>query len=208
MGAGDDVPAAIKRMGYKVTELKEEDIKAAKLKKFDAVVIGIRAYNTHTWLMARKPELLAYMQAGGNVIVQYNTANFLSGGASAMDSVGIYPMKVGRDRVTVENAPVEVLAPQHPALNFPNKIAQADFDGWAQERGLYFPSEWSKEYTPLFSMNDPNEPKQQGSVLIAKVGKGNYIYTGLSFFRQLPAGVPGAYRLFANLLSIGKPLNK
>lgn len=208
MGAGDDVPEAIRRMGYQVTELKEADIQFATLKKYDAVVIGIRAYNTHTWLFGKKPELQKFMENGGNVIVQYNTANFLSGGASAMDSVGIYPMKVGRDRVTVENAPVTILAPKHSALNYPNTITEDDFKLWSQERGLYFPSTWSANYTPLISMADPSEPKQDGSILVAKVGKGNYIYTGISFFRQLPAGVPGAYRLFANLISIGKPKNK
>ncbi len=208
MGAGDDVPEAIRRMGYKVTELKETDIQFASLKKFDAVVIGIRAYNTHPWLFAKKPELKKFMENGGNVIVQYNTANFLSGGLSAMDSVGIYPMKVGRDRVTVENAPVTILAPKHPALNYPNVITEADFKYWVQERGLYYPSEWNSKYTALISMADPNEPKQDGAILVAKVGKGNYIYTGISFFRQLPAGVPGAFRLFANLLSLGKQKTK
>jgi hypothetical protein len=204
MGAGDDVPEAIRRMGFKVTELKETDIQFASLKKFDAVVIGIRAYNTHPWLFAKKLELQKFMENGGNVIVQYNTANFLSGGLSAMDSVGIYPIKVGRDRVTVENAPVSILASKHPALNYPNVITDADFKYWVQERGLYYPSEWNRKYTALISMADPNEPKQDGAILVAKVGKGNYVYTGISFFRQLPAGVPGAYRLFANLLSLGK----
>ena len=202
MGAGDDVPEALRLMGYKVDLLTAPEVSAAKLAVYQAVVVGIRAYNQFPWLKAKKPELMAYMEQGGNVIVQYNTANFLSGGASALDSIGPFPMKVSNDRVTVEGSQVRFLYPEHPILNRPNRLSTADFEGWIQERGLYFPKEWAADYTPLFGMNDPGEPETKGALLVASVGKGNYIYTGISFFRELPAGVPGAYRLFANMLAL------
>lgn len=203
VGAGDDVPAGLRLMGYQVDVLTEADVAASKLKIYDAVVVGIRAYNTHEWLRLRKPELMDYMRQGGNVIVQYNTNNFLSGG-STLDSIAPYPIKIGRERTTVEGSPVSLLALAHPALNTPNKITEADFTGWVQERGLYYPSTWAANYTPILGMTDPGEKEQQGPLLIAPVGKGHYVYTGISFFRQLPAGVPGAYRLMANLIALGK----
>lgn len=143
--------------------------------------------------------LLDYVKEGGNLIVQYNTNRRLK-----VDDLAPYHLQLSRDRVTDENASVTILNPNHSLLNFPNKITTQDFEGWVQERGLYFPNEWSEEFTPLLSMNDKGESSKEGSLLVAKYGKGNYIYTGLSFFREFPAGVSGAYRLFANLLSAGK----
>jgi hypothetical protein len=141
--------------------------------------------------------LLEYVEKGGNMIVQYNTSR-------RVDVAAPFTLELSRDRVTDEFAKVTVLAKEHSLMNFPNKITEKDFDGWVQERGLYFPGSWSKEYTPILSMNDKGETPKEGSLLVAKYGKGNYMYTGLSFFRELPAGVSGAYKLFANMLSIGK----
>jgi hypothetical protein len=145
------------------------------------------------------PLLLDYVQNGGTVIVQYNT-NF----RLQTDTFSPYPLRLSRDRVAEENAPVKILLPDHPALNFPNKITQADFEGWIQERGLYFPNEWVEEFDALLSSHDTGEDAKNGGLLVAKYGKGYYVYTGYSWFRELPAGVAGAYRLFANLISLGK----
>ena len=139
-----------------------------------------------------------YVAKGGNLILQYNTNHRM-----VTPDIAPYALKLSRDRVTDEHSEVKILAPDHTVLNSPNKITLADFDGWVQERGLYFPNEWADEFTPILGMNDKEYPETKGSLLVASHGKGHYIYTGLSFFRELPAGVPGAYRLFANLLSIG-----
>ncbi len=194
-GSGDAVPESLRQIGYKVTEILPEEITNETLSKFDAVVIGIRAYNTKKALQFKQKHILAYVKNGGNVIVQYNTNR-------RVDIKPPYKLKLSRDRVTDENAKVTMLAKEHTVLNFPNKIETTDFEGWVQERGLYFPNEWGDEFTPILAMNDKGESSKKGSLLIAKHGKGNYIYTGLSFFRELPAGVPGAYKLFANLLSV------
>jgi len=196
-GAGDAVPESLEQIGYKVKMIKPEEINEENLKQFDAVVVGIRAYNTVAELKYKQKFLLEYVKNGGNMIVQYNTSR-------RVDVAAPYQLKLSRDRVTDENAKVTVLAKDHSVMNFPNQISEKDFDGWVQERGLYFPSSWGPEYTPVLSMYDAGETPKKGSLLVAKYGKGNYIYTGLSFFRELPAGVPGAYKLFANLLSIGK----
>jgi hypothetical protein len=203
-GAGDSVAENLTQMGYAVTELTGADLTPANLKRFDAVVIGVRAFNERTDLKDNFPGLLAYVEAGGTVIAQYNRPNALK-----TQQLGPYKLSIQGNapafRVTDEKSPVSFLSPDHRALNAPNHIAPSDFDGWVQERGAYFPSSWDEEhYTPLFAMNDPGEAPLQGSVLVAKYGKGHYVYTGLGFFRQLPAGVPGAYRLFANLLSLGQ----
>jgi hypothetical protein len=195
-GAGDAVPESLEQIGYKVKMINPEEINAENLKQFDAVVVGIRAYNTVSELKYKQKFLLEYVENGGNMIVQYNTSR-------RVDVAAPYELALSRDRVTDENAKVTVLAKDHSVMNFPNQISEKDFDGWVQERGLYFPSKWSSEYTPILSMNDSGESAKKGSLLVTKYGKGNYIYTGLSFFRELPAGVPGAYKLFANLLSIG-----
>ncbi|WP_299127799.1 PIG-L family deacetylase [uncultured Winogradskyella sp.] len=198
-GAGDVVPESLRQIGYNVTIIKPEQISAENLVNFDAIVIGIRAYNILDGLKFKQKFLLDYVKNGGNMIVQYNTSRRLK-----TNTIAPYDLQLSRDRVTDETAEVTILDPNHPILNFPNKITQKDFDGWVQERGLYFPNQWAKEFTPLLEMRDKGETSKQGSLLVAKYGKGNYIYTGLSFFREFPAGVSGAYRLFANLLSAGK----
>lgn len=198
-GAGDVVPESLRQIGYKVTIIKPEQISPENLSNFDAIVVGIRAYNIVDELKFKQKFLLDYVKEGGNLVIQYNTNRRLK-----VDNLAPYDLKLSRDRVTDENALVRILEPNHPVLNFPNKITIQDFEGWVQERGLYFPNEWSKEFTPLLASNDKGESSKEGALLVAKYGKGNYIYTGLSFFREFPAGVSGAYRLFANLLSAGK----
>ena len=199
-GAGDVVPESLQQIGYQVTTITPESISEKTLQSFDAIVIGIRAYNTVEALKFKQKHLLEYVKNGGNLIIQYNTSHRLK----VKENLGPYPLKLSRDRVTDENATIKLLANDHPVLNTPNKITNKDFDGWVQERGLYFPNEWSKEYVPIISANDKGESEKKGALLIAKYGKGHYVYTGLSFFREFPAGVSGAYRLFANMLSLGK----
>jgi LmbE family N-acetylglucosaminyl deacetylase len=196
VGAGDDVPAALRQMGYTVTLLAENDLTPTNLRTFDAVVLGIRAWNTLPWLAARQPELLAYVAAGGTLITQYNTV-----GGLLSDNLGPYPLKVANKRVTDETATVEFLQPADPLLNRPNKLSADDFKGWVQEQGLYYPELFDARYTPLLRSHDPDEAPLSGALLVARYGRGTYVYSGLSFFRQLPAGVPGAMRLFANLLA-------
>ncbi len=200
-GAGDAVPENLELIGYDVTMLTDDEITLDNLKKYDAVIMGIRAYNTNERIGFYQKELLAYVHQGGNLIVQYNTRHRLK-----IENLAPYMLKLSRDRVTQEDAEAIFLAPKHPVLNTPNKITKADFDGWVQERGLYFPEEWSSEFTPILSWYDEGEEEnpKKGSLLIAKYGKGNYVYTGISFFRELPAGVPGAFRLFTNIISLEK----
>lgn len=198
-GAGDVVPESLQQIGYNVVTLSPKDITEETLSNFDAVVVGIRAYNIVEELNNKQTILFDFVEKGGNMIVQYNTSRRLK-----VDNIAPYELKLSRDRVTEENAEVRFLAPNHELLNFPNKISTKDFEGWTQERGLYFPNEWGNEFTPILSLNDKGETPKDGSLLVAKHGKGHYIYTGLSFFREFPAGVSGAYRLFANMLSIGK----
>ncbi len=197
-GAGDAIPESLKQIGYNVTTILPSEISLENLQKFDAVVVGIRAYNTVPELAFKQTELNSYVNNGGTLLLQYNTSRGM-----ANKSFGPLPLTLSRDRVTNENSDVRILAPNHTVMNSPNKITQNDFKNWVQERGLYFPNEWAPEFTPILGMNDKDYPETKGSLLVAKYGKGYYIYTGLSFFRELPAGVPGAYRLFANLLSIG-----
>lgn len=199
-GAGDTVPESLRQIGYKVTSIDPESITTENIKSYDAIVVGIRAYNTIDQLKFKQQYLLEYVKNGGNLILQYNTNHSLK----VADNLGPYPLKLSRDRVTDENAKINFLSPEHPVLNTPNKITDKDFNGWVQERGLYFPNEWSKDYTPILSTKDAGETEKKGALLVAKYGKGYYIYTGLSFFREFPAGVPGAYRLFANMISLGK----
>ncbi|WP_299672247.1 PIG-L family deacetylase [uncultured Polaribacter sp.] len=196
-GAGDRVPENLRQIGYTVVEINPSEINAENLHEYDAIVLGIRAYNVEKELKFKQKYLLDYVEKGGNMIVQYNTNRGVAIAAP-------FPLKLSRDRVTDEFAEVRILDKNNSLLNFPNKITAADFDGWVQERGLYFPGSWDAAYTPVLSMNDKGETPKNGSLLIAKYGKGNYIYTGLSFFRELPAGVSGAYKLFANLLAAGK----
>jgi len=198
-GAGDVVPESLQQIGYNVVKIKPEDITAENLARFDAVVVGIRAYNIVDELKYKQELLFNFVEKGGNMIVQYNTSRRIK-----VDKIAPYDLSLSRDRVTDETAEVRILNPNHELLNFPNTITEKDFEGWTQERGLYFPNEWAAEFTPLISLNDKGESPKDGSLLVAKHGKGHYIYTGLSFFREFPAGVSGAYRLFANMLSIGK----
>jgi LmbE family N-acetylglucosaminyl deacetylase len=201
-GAGDDIPASLQQIGYKVEMLGEKDLTPENLAKYDAVIMGIRAYNTVDALAYRQANLLEYAKRGGTLIVQYNT-NFEY--KVEPKELAPYSLNVSRDRVTDENAEVRFLKPDHKILNQPNKITAQDFSGWVQERGLYFPNDWDKaNFEAILSSNDPGEPARDGGLLVAKYGSGYYIYTGYSWFRQLPAGVSGAYRLFANMLSIGK----
>ena len=204
-GAGDEIPESLIQIGYKVEKIDPTAIQAGSLAKFDAIVVGIRAYNVVDELKFKQRYLLDYVKEGGNLIIQYNTAgrNGLD-----MENLAPYPLSISRDRVTDETSNVSILAKTHPLVIYPNKITQNDFNGWVQERGLYFPDQWSKEFTPILSMNDEGEPALSGSLLVAPYGKGNYIYTGLSFFRELPAGVTGAYRLFANMLSLQQESQK
>jgi LmbE family N-acetylglucosaminyl deacetylase len=196
MGSGDQGPDALRQMGFHVTLLADEDVEQMDLTRFDAIVAGVRAYNTRPRLRALQRRLLQYAEAGGRLVLQYDTAD-----EALQDRLGPYPMRISRDRVTVEDAPMTLLRPEHPLLMMPNRIGAADFDGWVQERGLYFANPWDPRYESVVSCHDPGEPAREGGLLIARIGKGEFIYTGYAFFRQLPAGVPGAWRLFANLVS-------
>lgn len=198
-GAGDKVAQDLEEMGFTVTMLDEKDITDDNLKKFDAVITGIRAYNVHEWLSAKYDILMNYIKNGGNMIVQYNTNNFIS---SVPPKIGPYNFSISRTRVTDEHADVKILTPDHPALKYPNIITQKDFEGWIQERSIYQAENIDNNYTAPFGMNDANETQSNGSLIIAKYGKGNFVYTGLVFFRELPAGVAGAYRLMANLIAL------
>jgi len=200
-GAGDDVAQCLRQAGFDVTILDEKKILTESLSQYEAIVTGIRAYNTIENIDALYGPLMNYIEAGGNLVVQYNTSNFIS---SINSAIGPYPFKITRDRVTVENTLVQFDDPTHFLLNSPNKISMTDFNGWVQERGLYFAGELAPEYKTVISMNDPGEKPNAGSLIITQKGKGYFIYTGISFFRQLPAGVPGAYRLMTNLLNAGK----
>ena len=201
MGAGDNVPSSLEQIGYTVHSIDPATITKESLLKYDAIVLGIRAYNVLDELKFKQKMLFNYVQQGGTVIVQYNTAGRWG---KQIENIAPYPLKISRDRVTNENSEVTILAKEHSVINFPNRITTKDFNGWVQERGLYFPNDWDSKFTPILQMKDDGETPKKGSLLIAPYGKGNYLYTGLSFFRELPAGVPGAYKLFANMLSIPK----
>ena len=198
-GAGDEVPESLRQIGYQVTMISPSSISTRSLKRYDAVVMGVRAYNVVEELKFKQKFLFDYVKQGGTMIVQYNTAGRWS---DQFKNIAPYDLELSRDRVTDENAEVSIIAKNHPLVQFPNLITESDFKGWVQERGLYFPSAWADEFTPILSMSDIGESPTKGSLLVAQYGKGHYIYTGLSFFRELPAGVPGAYKLFANMLSI------
>jgi hypothetical protein len=199
-GAGDEVPKYLKQIGYQVTEILPQNISVSVLSRFDAVILGIRAYNTVPELKLKQTAILDYVEKGGNVIVQYNTSHNIV----VENNLAPYALELSRDRITDENAQVSFLSKNHELLNYPNKIEASDFDGWVQERGLYFPNKWAKEFTPILSFQENGDDPMEGSLLVAEYGEGYYIYTGLSFFRELPAGVPGAYKLFTNMISIGK----
>jgi LmbE family N-acetylglucosaminyl deacetylase len=203
-GTGDAVPDALKQLGINVTVLSPKDVATADLSKFPAIVLGVRAYAVRDDLRAYNKRLLDYVAGGGTLVVQYNRGNEVGNNLQ----IGPYPLTMlnpnenNADRVTHEDAPVKILDPSNALLNVPNKITEGDFDGWIDERGTYFLKNWDGKYTPLLEMHDPGEPAREGGLVVGKYGKGTYIYTGLSFFRELPAGVKGAYRLFANIVSV------
>jgi LmbE family N-acetylglucosaminyl deacetylase len=195
-GAGDNIPQSLTALGVEVEILKAKNITLEKLNSFDAVIVGIRAFNVDEALAYKNKILWEYVATGGNLLMQYNTSRRLK-------TKELTPLKLNlsRDRVSNEKARVQIINPNHPILNHPNKITSQDFEDWVQERGLYFPNSWDEQFTPLLQMNDTGESPKKGSLLVANFGKGRIVYTGLSFFRQLPAGVPGAYRLFFNLIA-------
>ncbi len=197
-GAGDKVPQALEQMGYKVVMLKPADITINNLKQFDAIITGVRAYNINEWLSNSYDVLMQYVKEGGVLLTQYNTSSSIGPIKAKMSP---YPFNISRNRITDEEATVNFLLPDHPALNYPNKITQKDFEGWIQERSIYNAENIDGKYERILSMKDPNENEQDGSLIITNYGKGRFVYTGLVFFRELPAGVPGAYRLFANLIA-------
>lgn len=199
-GAGDEVPQNLQQVGYQVDILQPQELELSSLQQYDAVVLGIRAFNTLEELKFRKKTLESYARKGGTVVIQYNTSHSL-----VDEEITPHRLQLSRKRVTSEDAPVSILRPEHPVFQGPNKITARDFEGWVQERGLYFADEWSDEWTPLLASHDPDEEPLKGGLLVSKVGEGYYVYTSYSWFRQLPAGVPGAFRLFVNLLSLGKP---
>ena len=205
MGAGDKVPDALGQLGATITLLGPEDLAGGDLERFDAVVTGVRALNTRPDLIAARERVLEYVENGGTLVVQYNTSSFRRGpGAGPSATLGPYPMTASRLRVTDERAEIRFTSEGHALLSRPNKIAAADFKGWVQERGLYFMSGWDERYDAVLECADPGEEPLRGGLLYARYGKGAYVFTGYSWFRQLPAGVPGAYRIFANLISAGK----
>lgn len=202
MGTGDEIPENLQQIGYKVTLLDVKDISVENLQKYDALIMGVRAYNKHEDLKFKQEAIFDYVKNGGTFIIQYNT----NGRDLVLPDTKLMPysLKLSRERVTLEDSEVRLIAPSHEVLNYPNKITQADFKGWVQERGLYFPTSWDPAFTPVLSCNDDGEPARDGGLLVAKYGSGYCVYTGYSWFRQLPAGVTGAYRLFANIISLGK----
>ncbi|MEO6719068.1 MAG: PIG-L family deacetylase [Ferruginibacter sp.] len=201
-GAGDKVPHALEQMGYKVVMLKQSDITVNNLKQFDAIVAGVRTYNVNEWMNNVYDELMQYVKDGGVLVAQYNTSNQIG---PVRSKISPYPFTISRSRVTDETAKVNFLLPAHPVLNYPNKITEKDFEGWIQERSIYDAEKIDSNYQRILSLKDAGEDEQDGSLIVANYGKGKFVYTGLVFFRELPAGVPGAYRLFANLIA---PPNK
>ena len=195
-GAGDLIPESLQQIGYQVSTLSESEIMNTDLSQYDAIITGVRAYNVNERLAIMQPKLMEYVNKGGTLLIQYNVNNPL-----LVQNIGPYPFKITRDRVTDENAGVRFLEKDHPVLNYPNKITSKDFEGWIQERGLYFLSDADPKYKRILSMNDPGETAKDGSLLVADYGKGRFVYTSLVFFRELPAGIPGAYRLFVNLIT-------
>lgn len=200
-GAGDEIPSSLEQIGYQVIKISDEQLQNGDLSVYQAIVVGVRAFNTNEKLQQYKQRVFDYVKNGGNLVVQYNTNSFAG---PLKEQISPVNFKLSRERVTIEETPVTFALPDHPVLNIPNKITAKDFEGWVQERGIYFAGDMDSSFQCPLLMNDPSEKPNKGSLIIAKYGKGNYIYTGLAFFRQLPAGVPGAYRLFVNLLELGK----
>ncbi len=201
VGAGDKVPEALEQMGYDVTLLTNKELSRNNLGQFDAIITGVRTYNTNDWMNTYYDKLMKYVNEGGNLIVQYNTSNQIG---PVRAKIGPYNFDITRNRVTDENASVTLLKPEHPVFNFPNKITGDDFKGWIQERSIYHASDTSGKYEKLIGMADPGEKSDDGSLIVTRYGKGWFTYTGIVFFRELPAGVPGAYRLLANIIALNK----
>jgi hypothetical protein len=197
MGSGDQVPDAIRRLGLPVTFITPEYLATGDLSKFDTIVVGVRASEARPDFAANTGRLLTFVRDGGTLIVQYQQPDYVN------RKLTPFPAEM-QTRVTDETAPIKILQPEHPAFTFPNRITASDWDGWVQERNLYAFSTFDPQYVPLLETNDPGEPPQRGGEVYAHLGKGHYVYTSYAWFRQLPAGVPGAYRLFANLLSLPK----
>jgi hypothetical protein len=204
MGAGDEVGESLQQIGYEVTYLNDQNMGQIDLSQFDAIVFGIMAFNNDSFLSDYQDRLLSYVREGGNLIVQYNNQRI----GLKSDIIMPYPIEFSGNsaavRVSEEDAPVTILHPDFPAMNEPNRITDHDFEGWIQERGLYFPVAWDDHYTALLSSHDTGENPLNGGLLVAPYGEGYYVYTAYSWFRQLPAGVPGGFRIFANLISLGK----
>jgi hypothetical protein len=200
-GAGDYVLTALEQMGYDVKILTDIELSNGDLDEYDAIITGVRAYNIKESLSSHYNKLMKYIEQGGNLIVQYNTSTQVG---PLRAKIGPYPFSISRTRVTDENATVRILKPDHQALNFPNKIIKQDFENWVQERSIYHAQGWDNHYETLFAMHDQQEQDDEGSLIMTKYGKGNFVYTGLVFYRELPAGVPGAYRLLANLIALNK----
>lgn len=200
-GAGDKIPEALQQMGYDVVVLEKDDITTTNIKKLDAIITGIRAYNVQAYLSEKYDVLMNFVNNGGNLIVQFNTNNQIG---PVRAKIGPYNFNISRTRVSEEDAKVTFALPAHPVFNAPNKITKADFEGWVQERSVYEADQLDSAFVTPLEMNDQNEKPGKGSLIIAKYGKGNFIYTGLALFRQIPAGVPGAYRLLANLIALPK----
>ena len=198
-GAGDSVAGALTEMGYAVSTLQGADLTPDRLRNLDAVVIGIRAFNVRKDLAAQLPALFAYVEAGGNLIVQYNNPNGLKDTPLAP-----YPLQLSAERVTDETAAITFLSPDHPVLHVPNQITRRTSMAGSRSAGYIFPNKWDEHFAPILACSDPGEAPLKGALLVAAYGKGHFVYTGLALFRQLPAGVPGAYRLFANLVSLGR----
>jgi hypothetical protein len=198
MGAGDNVPDVLRELGYNVTVLSDHDVEQNNLSKYQTIITGIRTYNTSKRIKFYNNKLLDYVKNGGNLVVQYNVSYGLK-----MTNIGPYPFNVSRNRITDETAHLNILNKKHKLFNFPNKITQNDFKNWVQERGLYFVGSVDSKYDDLLSGNDPNDTPKKGSLIFTKYGKGTFSYSGISWFRQLPAGVTGATRLFVNLISAG-----
>ena len=200
MGAGDEIPTVLEQIGMKVTMIPPEKLATEDLSKYQTIVLGIRAYDTQKDVIANNKKLLDFVEAGGRLVVQYNTMNSATGDFNG-GTFTPYPATLGRSRVSVEEAPLKILDPANEIFHYPNEIGEKDFEGWVQERGLYFMSQWDPKFTPLLESHDPGEAEQKGGLLVARYGKGTYIYSDTRFFRQLPAGVPGAVRLFVNLVA-------
>ncbi|MCH8554402.1 MAG: LmbE family protein, partial [Schleiferiaceae bacterium] len=196
-GAGDEVADGLEQMGFEVIPLNERQLSQINLNELKAIVVGIRAYNTNPWLLNYHQQLNEFVKQGGNLIVQYNTAT----ADLLTNEIGPYAFRISRDRVTEEDATPRLISSNHAIWNIPNTISPQDFEGWVQERGLYFADQWAPELMPMISWSDSGETPKSGGLLFGNYGKGAFMYTGISFFRQLPAGVPGAYRILANMVS-------